>query len=98
MTREPKGNLSVEQVQIACARFFGVPFVDIISYNRGSYSVMMARKVAMYLCRKLTFASWPELGTAFRRDHSTILVVSKRVERTPEVLALATKVEESITT
>jgi chromosomal replication initiation ATPase DnaA len=97
MTRTPRGGLTVNDIQSACARFFNVPLVDVVGYYRGTHSVMMARKVAMYLARKLTFASWPELGAAFRRDHSTILKVSQRLERTPDDLAIALKVEESIT-
>jgi chromosomal replication initiator protein len=97
MIRTPRGNLTVADVQLTCAKFFGVPFTDIISYNRGSGTIMLARKLAMYLARKMTFASWPELGEAFRRDHSTILVVTKRTEANPELMVIAAQIEESIT-
>jgi hypothetical protein len=47
MTRTPRGGLTVTEVQLACAKFFGVPFTDIISYNRGSGTIMLARKLAI---------------------------------------------------
>lgn len=31
------------------------------------------RMVAMYLCRKLTSNSLPQIGRAFKRDHTTVL-------------------------
>lgn len=38
------------------------------------------RDTALYLIRKRTKLSFPEIGKAFHRDHSTILVAVKREE------------------
>lgn len=47
-----------------------------------------ARQVAMYLCRKLTLLSYPQIGELFERDHSTVLhatrVIEERIEAEPQ--------------
>jgi chromosomal replication initiator protein len=45
--------------------------------NRG---VAEARQVAMYLIRKLTNLSLPDIGKEFARDHSTALYGIRKVE------------------
>jgi len=37
------------------------------------------RMVAMYLCRKLTSNSLPQIGRAFNRDHTTVLSAVRNV-------------------
>ena len=39
-----------------------------------------ARQVAMYLIRKLTNLSLPDIGKEFARDHSTVLYAIRKVE------------------
>ena len=39
-----------------------------------------ARQVAMYLIRKLTNLSLPDIGKEFNRDHSTVLYAIRKVE------------------
>ena len=39
-----------------------------------------ARQIAVYLCRKLTNLSLPDIGKEFGRDHSTILYAIRKVE------------------
>jgi chromosomal replication initiator protein len=34
---------------------------------------MHARQIAIWIVRKKTMASFPEIGLAFQRDHSTVL-------------------------
>ena len=45
--------------------------------NRGTTE---ARQVAMYLIRKLTNLSLPDIGKEFARDHSTVLYAIRKVE------------------
>ncbi len=48
----------------------------------------MARHLAIYFCRALTPASFPQLGIFFSRDHSTIIhgyrVIQNRIATQPE--------------
>ncbi len=39
-----------------------------------------ARRLAMYLCRKLTGLSFPDIGKEFGKDHSTVLYAVRKVE------------------
>jgi hypothetical protein len=44
--------------------------------------VAAARAIAMYLVRKATFLSYPEIGSRFgSRDHSTVIAAVRKVER-----------------
>ena len=40
-----------------------------------------ARQVAMYLSRKLTKSSFPEIGQKFNKDHSTVISAVRKVEQ-----------------
>ncbi|MBQ6889683.1 MAG: chromosomal replication initiator protein DnaA, partial [Oscillospiraceae bacterium] len=45
--------------------------------NKGTVE---ARQMAMYLVRKLTNLSLPDIGQEFARDHSTVLHAIRKVE------------------
>ena len=56
--------LSIEQIQKAVASYFNVKVTDLKG-DRRSRIVSTPRQVAMYLCRKHTKASFPEIGHRF---------------------------------
>lgn len=43
--------------------------------------VVFARHVAMYLCRKYTTHSYPEIGRAFSKDHSSAIHAVQKIEK-----------------
>ncbi|MDO4765513.1 MAG: chromosomal replication initiator protein DnaA [Eubacteriales bacterium] len=51
---------------------FSINSAEILSKKR-SKEIVEPRHIIMYLCRKLTDASYPDLGKFFNRDHSTII-------------------------
>lgn len=61
----------------ATAAECGVTEAQILSSQR---QFALARQVAMYLARRLTPASLPAIGRAFRRDHSTVLHAVRLIE------------------
>jgi len=62
------------------AKFFGVSPSDILG-SRRSRDVVIARQCAIYLTRKMTNDSFPEIGAAFGgRDHTTIMHSVNKIE------------------
>jgi chromosomal replication initiator protein len=51
---------------------FAVP-VDTLTSRRRTRGVAFPRMVAMYLCRRVTLASFPVVGRLFGRHHSTVV-------------------------
>jgi hypothetical protein len=77
--RPPK-EVSVKHIQQVVAEHFKVDVRDILAHRRTS-DIVLPRHVAMYLTRKLTHRSMPEIGRLFgRRDHTTVLHAIKKVE------------------
>ena len=73
---------------------FDVRFNDLISASRKK-SVAYPRHLAMYLCRRLTDHSLPEIGQQFGgRDHTTVLHAINKIEKEME-LADSTASRES---
>ena len=78
--------ISITQVQNAVARAFHLTRADLISRTRRQH-VVYARHIAMYLSRELVGrpndgdelapsrhrASFPRIGQAFLRDHSSVI-------------------------
>ncbi|AVM68646.1 chromosomal replication initiator protein DnaA [Lachnospiraceae bacterium oral taxon 500] len=54
------------------AEHFSISNAEILSKKR-SKEIVEPRQIVMYLCRKLTDASYPDLGKFFNRDHSTVI-------------------------
>jgi chromosomal replication initiator protein len=72
--------ISVEMVQQAVADHFRVSITDLKSKRR-SQNIALPRQIAMYLSRKHTPHSLPELGNAFGgKDHTTVLYAVKKIE------------------
>src|ERR1700744_2742407 len=71
---------SIEDIQRKTAEFYKLNVKDFHSPQRAR-RVARPRQVAMYLSRKLTTRSLPEIGRRFGgRDHTTVLHACRRVE------------------
>ena len=67
-------------VQTIVCRHYGVPLRDILSAIR-TRDVVRVRQVAMWLCRRTTLKSYPEIGRRFGgRDHTTVLHSERLIE------------------
>jgi chromosomal replication initiator protein len=82
-------------IQRATARHFKLPQSDMVS-SRRSRDAAWARQVAMYLARKLTLKSLPDIGRRFgHRDHTTVIHAVRAVEaRIPWHEETATAIRE----
>jgi chromosomal replication initiator protein len=76
----PSG-LTIEAVQREVAAYFDVKLHDLKGPKRHR-AVAHPRMVAMYLARKLTNMSYPEIGSRFGgKDHSTVISAVRKIER-----------------
>jgi chromosomal replication initiator protein len=71
--------LTAEQIMERAAVNFGFSPVDLRAKSRRQ-PLVLARQVAMYLCRELTDLSLPQIGSLFDRDHSTVLHAVDKVK------------------
>jgi chromosomal replication initiator protein len=80
MVRETIKTISVEMVQKEVAAYFHIPVADLKTKKRHK-NIILPRQLAMYLARKHTTHSLPEIGAAFGgKDHTTILHAFKKIE------------------
>ncbi len=75
--------ITVDDIQKKVAEYFNLRVSDLLS-NKRPKSIAEPRMVAMYLARKLTDSSFPQIGSAFGRNHATIMNAWTKV---PELCA-----------
>jgi chromosomal replication initiator protein len=63
------------------AAYFGLSIDELTGPSRGRHLVM-ARQIAMYLCRELTDLSLPKIGAQFgNRDHTTVMYAERKINQ-----------------
>ena len=70
--------VSMEVIQQRVAEQFGITMADLMG-NRRPRNIAEPRMVAMYLCRRHTRHSLPEIGNAFGKTHATVLNAMNKV-------------------
>ncbi len=76
----PSEQVTVEQVLRAVASYYQVKMADLKSERRHK-SIAGPRAVAMFLARKLTTSSYPDLGRAFgNKHHTTVLSAVEKID------------------
>ncbi|WDM85639.1 chromosomal replication initiator protein DnaA [Ehrlichia sp. JZT12] len=77
-------SVTLECIQKKVAEFFNIKMSDMYSTRR-LRTLARPRQVAMYLSKKLTQKSLPEIGKSFGgRDHATVIHAVKQVEKLME--------------
>ena len=72
--------IKIDDIINMTADYFGIQVEDIKS-GRKNREVSHPRQIAMYMARKLTKNSFPEIGKAFgNKDHSTVVKGVKKIE------------------
>ncbi len=80
MVKETMKTISVDMVQKEVAAFFNVAVAELKTKGRHK-NIVLPRQIAMYLTRKLTTHSLPEIGGAFGgKDHTTVLHAFKKID------------------
>ncbi|MEP1612855.1 MAG: chromosomal replication initiator protein DnaA [Roseobacter sp.] len=78
--RASERKITVEEIQRKVSDHYNIRLSDMIGPKR-LRSYARPRQVAMYLCKKLTSRSLPEIGRRFGgRDHTTVMHGVKRIE------------------
>lgn len=81
---ENSKEITVEKIQKLVAEYFQIKVSELKSSKRLK-NIVFPRQIAMYICRKLTDHSYPEIGTKFGgKDHSTIIHAIKKIEKKME--------------
>jgi chromosomal replication initiator protein len=77
---EAPKRMSIDTVQKVVAEHFQMKVADLKSKRR-QRAIAMPRQIAMYLSRKLTNASYPDIGDKFGgKDHTTVMHNVKKIE------------------
>jgi chromosomal replication initiator protein len=78
--RSYERRITIDEIQRKVAEHYTLRLDDMYSARR-SRNVARPRQVAMYLCKKLTPRSLPEIGRKFGgRDHTTVMHAVRKVE------------------
>jgi len=76
---ERQKDLSFDDIQRMVADFFDLRLSDMSSKRRPR-SLSSPRQVAMFLCRKLTRSSLPEIANSFGKTHATVVHACKTIQ------------------
>ncbi|MBN8848439.1 MAG: chromosomal replication initiator protein DnaA [Sphingomonas sp.] len=72
--------VTIDEIQKAVSAHFELKPIDLVSARRAR-AVARPRQIAMYLAKRLTTRSLPEIGRKFGgRDHSTVIHAVRRIE------------------
>ncbi len=84
MNLEQDRTISVDKIITRVAEHHGITASDIRG-SRRTRTISEPRQFAMYLARKLTDHSYPELGRMFGgKDHTTVLAACRKLEKLVE--------------
>ena len=76
--------ITVDKIQNTVANFFNIPLAEMLSQRR-SRPLARPRQIAMYIAKKMTTRSLPEIGRRFaNRDHTTVIHAVKTITRLSE--------------
>ena len=78
--RGAQRRVTIDEIQKLVSQHFELKPLDLVSARRAR-AVARPRQIAMYLAKRLTTRSLPEIGRKFGgRDHSTVIHAVKRIE------------------
>ena len=81
MVQESSRSVNISVIQKTVADFFRVTLSELKA-NKRTRNIIFPRQIAMYLARKLTNLSLPEIGQAFGgKDHTTVLHSCRKIDQ-----------------
>lgn len=90
----------IKMIQRVVATHYGVTVADIVSARRTA-DVVMPRHVAMFVAKRMTGRSLPEIGRRFgMRDHTSVLSAVRKIRRLcsaqPHLAASIVEIESTV--
>ena len=76
--------LSIEEIQTAVSKKYNVSMAQILSAER-TQSIVTPRQLSMYIARKFTTKSLPEIAKLFEKTHATIIHGVRNIEKRLDV-------------
>ena len=81
ITQNEKEKVTIEEIVKVVANRFGIKISDLKSPKKNK-NLATARQIAMYLARKFTPASYPDIGEKIGgRDHSTVIYAYNKINK-----------------
>jgi len=85
--------IDIRRIQEIVCEYFSMTAKDLLG-SRRDQRIVRPRQVAMYLCKEITGASYPEIGTQFGgKDHTTVIHACRKVEANLEDHYIRTSLE-----
>ena len=79
--REQPKPITIDLIQKEVSKYYKIK-EEVIKGKKRVRSIAFPRQIAMYLCRELTEASFPEIGAKFGgKDHTTVMYARKKIEK-----------------
>jgi chromosomal replication initiator protein len=100
LKQSEKEEVTIEEIIKTVSGKLGVKISDIKSKKKNK-NLVQARQIAMYLSRKMTPSSFPDIGEKIGgKDHSTVIYannkISKALEKDLKLQKIVNDIEESI--
>ena len=97
---EKSKEITIEFIQKTVADYYKLKVSDLKSEKRLK-NLVIPRQMAIYLCREMTKASFPEIGEKFGgKDHSTVIYsvnkIGKLMEQESEILTAAEQIRKKM--
>lgn len=95
-----KPELTVDEIMKAVAAKFNIRIADLKSHKKNK-NLVIPRQIAMYLARRLTSHSFPDIGAKIGgKDHSTVIYANNKIkdllEKDPKMELVVREIEESL--
>jgi chromosomal replication initiator protein len=100
LKQSEKEDVTIDEIIKAVAGKLGVKTSDIKAKNKNK-NLVHARQIAMYLSRKMTSSSFPDIGEKIGgRDHSTVIYANNKIIKALEedinLHKIVSEIEETI--
>lgn len=95
-----KPEVTVDEIMKTVAAKFNIRIADLKSQKKNK-NLVIPRQIAMYLARRLTSHSFPDIGAKIGgKDHSTVIYANNKIrdllEKDPKMELVVREIEESL--